>query len=257
MAGKDAKASMVSAAAMAEGPPQHPKLSGTKNMLVFAKNPTQMESAQQEMVAWAESQVNTERLEVETLTAAREVAKKNKWATRSYSAAITRAQKRLTMYEKVLAALQQGFYLVPNFPVGVFAVRNKKKKPAPGPAQRREQNVANVATQLLPLGVGEYVDAEPSVKQVVRKNKEGVPETRWVADEFQPVSFPFTFVTPDITETAAEAMKLGIFDEIGCLPERRQRRGDPIIVGRIGNKEGYNEKTFTFLLAWFMDLRRM
>ena len=53
MPNKDTKAMVPATTAMADGPPQHPKLSGAKNMLVFAKNPTQMESAQQKMVNWA------------------------------------------------------------------------------------------------------------------------------------------------------------------------------------------------------------
>ena len=40
-------------------------------------------------------------------------------------------------------------------------------------------------------------------------------------------------------------------------PERPTRNADPIVVGKVRLKEGYNVKEFTFLVAWFMDLRRM
>jgi hypothetical protein len=75
------------------------------------------------------------------------------------------------------------------------------------------------------------------------------------------IRFPFTFAKPQILKATSRAMALKVFDELGCLPAPNRRArptaGDPIIVGRIVHKEGWSEKVFTFMVAWFMDLSKM
>lgn len=56
----------------------------------------------------------------------------------------------------------------------------------------------------------------------------------------------------------AAAMAKKIFDRIGIVPRTQQRlRGDPIVLGQITRKEGYQTKTASFLIAWYVDARTL
>ena len=75
------------------------------------------------------------------------------------------------------------------------------------------------------------------------------------ADEFQDVGFPFTMAKPQILDATGKAMARKIFDEVGILP-RRRAKGDPMVVGRIIYKgSGYDEKSISFLITWFVDTK--
>ena len=117
--------------------------------------------------------------------------------------------------------------------------------------------MSDVESERPPRGKGEYVDAQPTIGHVRGPDRTGEERDFFHADEFDEVSFPFTMVNPEIPKAVSQAMALKVFDEIGCLPRRRERTGDPIIIGRVTVKEGYTERTLSFLLGWFMNLDDM
>lgn len=229
------------------------------SLTVFAQNPQQMREAQAQMVAWAtRKKAETER-ELADLEANLEVATKNKWRTSTLKSAVNRTRRLVAFYDKTKLALEAGYCMVPNFPVGVFAIRTTRVIPKSQSLQRWPNGVNDEESNHPPAGEGEYVNSEIPVDTVVGPDEKGQERNFYTAgDDYDDVAFPFTLVKPEIMEATSRAMALKVFDDIGCLPERRRKQRDPIIVGRITHKAGtYQEQTFTFLIAWFMDLGRM
>jgi hypothetical protein len=232
------------------------------SMTVFAQNPQQMRQAQEAMVAWAGGKVNECMTAVVELEENLETAKRCKWRTSALKSALRRARNELTFYRKTKLALEAGYVMVPNFPVGIFAIRTTRKAPKQGQLVRRQFNgqLADNESNRPPAGEGCYVEPSPPHVPVRALNANGE-----MTDYFKPgtwwedVTFPFTTVKPEIARATSDAMALKVFDEIGCLPNHRRgtTAGDPILVGQIAHKAGYNEKRFSFLIAWFMDLSRM
>ncbi|NIT77296.1 MAG: hypothetical protein GWN58_22855 [Anaerolineae bacterium] len=231
------------------------------SMVVLAQNPVQMREAQAQMVAWAKGKVAKAQQEVAELEENLAIAKKRKWRQSTLKAAITRARRRVEFYYKTQLALEEGYCLVPNFPTGVFAIRTTRREPKKQDLKRWPGQVHDEESTRPPAGEGRYVDAEIAAVAVEGPDQNGETKEFWTADDeyTEEIPFPFTFVKPQIMEATSRAMAHKIFDDIGCLPKRRARRNvDPIIVGRIIHKEGtYQERVFTFLIAWFMDLEQM
>jgi hypothetical protein len=77
------------------------------------------------------------------------------------------------------------------------------------------------------------------------------------------VDFPVALATPAVLDATQAAMAKNIFDEIGGLPGRRSRKGDPIVVGRILRPTAAPITSWqlrpavTFLIAWWVDTRQL
>ena len=231
------------------------------SMTVFAQNPLQMRQAQAQMVEWAQRKVEETKALLADLEQNLEIAKKNKWRTSTLKTAVLREQRRSEFYCKTKQALEAGYCMVPNFPTGVFAIRTTRETPKATDLQRQSRYLPTEKSNCPPEGEGEYVDPQVPAVSCQAPDKEGKLQTWWSAGEdYSDVSFPFTLVKPEIMEATQRAMALKVFDEIGCLPESvsSRRYRDPIIVGKITHRQStYSETTFTFLIAWFMDLDRM
>jgi hypothetical protein len=229
------------------------------SLTVFAQNPLQMREAQAQMVAWAKGKKEATERELADLEANLAVATKNKWRTSTLKGAVNRTRRLVSFYDKTQKALEAGYCMVPNFPVGVFAIRTTRDYPKSQKLHRWPNGVSDEESNHPPAGEGEYVDAEIPVDTVVGPDEKGEERNFYTAgDEYGDIAFPFTLVKPQIMEATSRAMALKVFDDVGCLPARRRRQRDPIIVGRITHKAGtYQEQTFTFLIAWFMDLERL
>lgn len=228
-------------------------------MVVMARTPDEMQRAQVAMIEWAGLKVAQMAGEAAELRGELEHAKKHGWRTTGLRAALTRAEKRQRFYEKARLALEAGYALVPNFPVDVFAVRTLRTEPRP--VETSYQNaIPREPAQALPPGEGAYKDPWPTADSYTESKVDGQgkekKETRWFPVELRDVEFPLQLAKIEVMDATQLAMSKKIFDEIGSLPGRRQSRGrgDPIVVGRIVNKEGYNEHVLTFMIAWFMTL---
>lgn len=229
------------------------------DMVVFARQPSEMEAAQQRMITWALGAEAQERVDLAELEENLRIAKKNKWRTSGLVSAVRKAKKSVTFYEKTRSALQAGYCIVPNFPVGVFAVKTKKTTP------EGQHNLYDWPEQIpdakhdhSKVGEGRYVEPQVAAVSRTRTGGDGIKRTHHSpAWQYTEVGFPFTYVKPQIMESASRAMALKIFDEVGCLPEPTKRDRDPMVVGRVVRREGSDERVFTFLIAWWMDLRRM
>lgn len=235
-------------------------------MVVVAHNPQEMKVAQQKLVEWSSGKVASLKKDKEELEENLAIAKKNKWRTNTLIRHVGLAQKNLEYYEKIHAALEAGYVIVPNFPVDVFAIRTTRKNPKENFRSTKSAwggppSISDQASNRPPVGEGRYVNS-----QAVEKTSTNVVEhkpnekpvyqmARW-AEKFGEVDFPFSLAKPRILESTAKAMAHRIFDDLGILPARqRAAGGDPMVIGRIIHKRGYNETIVSFMVAWFIDTK--
>lgn len=230
-----------------------------EDITVIARSPSQMERAQTSLIEWAKRKIASVEAEAADLKENVEIAKKSKWGSSALHRAWQRSVATLEYYQKILAALEAGFCIVPNFPVDLIAIRTKRKNPEKGetsnsPFYDQHQQIP----QKLPIGEGEYKNPLPIVHQIsTGKDEQGREMKIYFAKYFRDnIEFPFTTAKPEILSATAKAMADKVFDEIGVLPGKKKKE-DPIIVGRIIHPKDtkYSRQFVTFLIAWFVDTR--
>jgi hypothetical protein len=225
------------------------------DITVFATKPHEMVAAQSEMVLWAAGKVAEVKADLADAAAGFEIATANGWNTDAAGRLLNKATKMVTFYEKIEAALQSGYYIVPPFPIDVFTIRTNRKKPAKKDSTYRwDRHLQNA--QLLPIGEGRYVSDAPTVFQrtypAIEPGKQ--PVTNYFAEEFRDVAFPFGLAKPQVMEATAAAMALKVFDRLGVLPATR--KPDPIICGQILKPDQYRTAV-TFFVAWWLDTKTL
>lgn len=227
---------------------------------VFARDPVEMAKSQVALVEWTEGKIKSLSADLLEATENFKIAKKNKWRSQPFARMVTKYRNGVVFYQKVRAALKAGYYIVPPFPVDIFAIRTDKKTP-----KRNQQkstwgwpNVPEQIAKKLPEGEGRYVSsiAEPNFDsmKVTKDGKEVTQYYGW-AEEFAEVDFPFHAAKPEVLNKTAEAMGLGVFDQLGVLP-RFTRRGDPIVVGQILDYRPTREP-LTFFVAWWLNTEEL
>lgn len=237
----------------------------TQEMVVVARTPQELVKAQAHLVGWVDDKIIETERTLQDLETNIEVASKNRWRTSTLKTQRLRAQKETIFYKKVKAALEAGYYLIPNFPIDVFAIRTEKKRPRKNESTTSLWRVDVQRTESPPLGKGRFVDASAEVETETwtEPNKEGkqVEKHRHRSVAFQNVSFPFVLARPEVMNATATALAQKLFDEIGMLPgrpgnvNRISSRGDPMIIGRVITRRGNQEKSISFLISWFVDTR--
>lgn len=218
---------------------------------IIALNPREMAEAQGTTIEWADQRITEATQE---LTEAQQVSDALSGASLRRSQAynlISKARSRLRFYEKVKAALQAGYYIVPPFNIQLFAIR---RDDAP-PAERSERSwVVERSAQSLPVGEGQYVN--PQLRRLHidnRKEKQADGSTREVAiyeneDEWRDVALPVRALKPKVIEEVGRALELRIFDALGIAPA--YRAADPIVLGEINRPNGGH---LSFFVAWWLD----
>jgi len=225
-------------------------------MVVIARDPGEMQVAQEQLVDWAAKKIEEKKAQHLELQENYEIAVKNKWRSSTLKRNAANAKKEMEFYEKVYAALEAGYCIIPNMDIDVFAIRTTRKKPKKeygGQWTNRIQKTSRPA-----IGDGRYVDADPvelmHTKEVKNSRGEMVNVNKAWAEDFQGVDFPFKMAKPQILDSTAKAMARKVFDDIGVLPHRT-RRGDPMVIGRITHRKGYTDHTISFLITWFVDTK--
>lgn len=234
--------------------------------LLFATNPQGMADAQSHLAEWFCGKIAEIRQEMNEVQKALKVAQKNKWAVTTLRNQVSRIKGRLIFYGKALSAVKAGYYLIPDFPIEVFAVRTKKEKPLEKWHSSNSEWESGAYSQINPerllKGEGKWVAGqadrwESSSSLQKYKDEQGKECTRhWFKNySFKDFQMPVVAMKAEIMDATAKAMALKIFDEIGICPPRKR---DPMIIGRIhGPKVGYTEKTFSFLICWFLEPDRL
>lgn len=246
---------------VAKGPTIDVKEKPTR-MVVIARTAEEMGEAQKKLVSWADQNITALSVRLKEAETNLEFYKKKKWRTEPLKSAVRVATQDVEKWVKVKAALEAGYVIIPNMPdqaFDVFAIRTTAKNPRLNETTTR-WSVDDQKTNSPPLGEGKYVSpvaTEASEQVVLKHEKDKAPvygTSRW-AESFRDIDFPFRLAKPQILEDTAKAMELGIFDDIIAAPKTRHSRpkGDPMIMGRILVKRGYQTKAVTFLITWFVD----
>lgn len=222
----------------------------------FATTPAAMEVAQKDIIQWAIRRTAALEAEITEARAVLEEAKKNGFSVSKFSARLRRLIVKRIFLQKVRVALEAGYYIVPPFPVQIFAVRTTLAKPKYEETFYSGTNFENKGSAA-PVGEGRYVRPIPNILQIREQDgvKDGVPiiKTKYWPDSFrEEIDFPFTMVKPEVINATGKALRELIFDRLGILPS--YRTADPIIVGQIEvpTQAGYSN-WLTFFVAWWLD----
>lgn len=231
---------------------------------VIANSPKEMEAAQRSLILWAARKIQGIKTQIAEFRVEHDKAVQRKWDPKAWRREIGKAERREQFYRKIKAALEAGYYIVPPFPIDVFAIRTKKDFPKRLDDQYSKQNHDQLP-QVLPQGEGRYVDPRPKIDSYSEshRQKDGTNKdvTYYYAEEFRECDFPFKLAKSEIRDATEAAMKLKIFDTIGVLP--RMRSPDPIVCGQIivpnlklwRNSE--HNKAVNFFVAWWLDTKTL
>lgn len=232
------------------------------DMELIALAPSDLLAAQTNLVMWCDGKVTAIRREAVDLRENLKIAKDNKWRTNGLSSALARTEKRIPFYEKIKAAVAAGYLIVPNFPVDIFAVRVKRDAPRTQTTRPGWGTPSiEVSPESLPVGEGRYVGPAASLSDTsFEQTKDGKKETvrEFTTDGFtEEIGFPVQAVKPIVLDATQRALALKIFDSIGVVRNGGaggwvQRRGDPIVVGRLIDPRG-NGRMVTFFVAWWLN----
>lgn len=236
-----------------------------KSIVVVASNPQQMQKAQQDLIDHFEAKLKVLGTELAEAQENLRIAKERKWKRGPFERQVDKVQDSIKFYEKIKAALEAGYVIIPNIEdLDIFAIRTTRKKPrenissgGSGWVQPPDRQV----TSRPALGEGRYVNADTvntTWAQDITKAGDTQRSYKMMskAVSFDNIEFPFHLAKPQILKSTAEAMKVLAFDDIGITPSRKIKRGDPMIVGRIHSKKsGYRQKIVSFLITWFVDTK--
>lgn len=238
------------------------------DMVVYARDTAEMARAQVNLIRWADAKIAECRAEADELTENLEAAKKHKWRTSGLASARSRANKRVGFYEKVKAALEAGYIIVPNFPVQVFAVRvvRDPKSQTFDSRWALNRNYERTA-QDLAAGEGKYVDPTPrayidTVRAPTGNNPNATKDVVRTTGDWSDVDFPTMLARPRVIQATSDAMAHKIFDRLCASPGNVRTTGltaggDPMVIGQVVMKHGYSMKTISFLVSWFIDTREL
>ena len=229
---------------------------------IVALTPAEMPAAQAALLDWTARQIALLKDEQKDLEEHRQIAKANGWKLTAVERRLLMAKRRIVYYEKMRAAVEAGYLLVPNMPVDVFAVRvNRATPPRALVGTNWAPPNARVQPHVLPAGEGRYVDGVPSLKHdsmtVTGQDGKTRTEHQWITDAYDEVDFPIKAVKPIVLDATARAMGLKVFDQLGVVRDNGVNRtwgrsGDPIVVGQLIDPRGQGRGT-TFFVAWWLD----
>lgn len=229
----------------------HP-VSGDLELVALA--PSDMPAAQQALTAWCDHKIRTLSDELKEIEDHRLIATANGWKMASLTSRINLTARRVTYYEKLKAAVEAGYLIVPNMPVDVLAVRVKREKPLYASSEYEGSSKFNVTPQILPPGEGRYVDDRVFTRDashaVSTKDGGTTVKSLHIADSYDEPDFPWTAVKPAVLDATARAMALKLFDQIGVVSNTSGR--DPIMVGQLLDPRG-QRRCATFFLAWWLN----
>lgn len=231
-----------------------------QDVVVLARNQHEIEQAQQGLSQWVKRKIEIEQAQLTEAQENLEHSKRMKIKTAGWERQVRRFQKRVDYYEKMGEAIDAGFCIVPNMEMSLIAVRTDRKNPPMKAHAGNHWSVPNVKHGQLPKGEGRYVDPRPDTHthSITRKRSDGTEykqDYSSATDFDEEIDFPLKVVRPQVLTDLDAAMKLGIFDEIGFIPQRQT--GDPMVIGRIGIRQGYYERQVSFLITWWIDTRSL
>lgn len=221
---------------------------------IIATTPQQMQEAQGTTATWVARKIDESKRELSTARQLFDKLVQAGFRTQPATTSIKKAQKRVAFYEKVSAALDAGYVIVPPFDVQLFAVRTNRKPVAELEERTwgRDQN-----PPVLAIGEGKYVHPRPVREETGSLKKTKADKTEYEVALYEntawrDVDLPLSAHKPQIIDAVKGAMEKLLFDALGIVPYYRD--ADPIIVGHIRHWN-QNRKPLTFFVAWWLDER--
>jgi hypothetical protein len=239
-----------------------------------AVNATEMANAKTGIKKWLEAKVLSIESEIAQLQETLDAAIRHKWKSSGFKSQLQREKQKQLYYQKLLAAVHAGFTIVPNMEVNVFAIRVERESPKwCGDYRTSSYSYSSAAPsvpdedeQRLPVGEGRYespqqtfIEQRDKKKQMKDGKEVEVYAVEQTCTGWKDIEFPLAIAHPLVMDATAAAMAMKIFDRIGVVPQTRRKgyRGDPIVLGQITRKEGWQTKTASFLIAWYLDPRTL
>jgi hypothetical protein len=263
----------VQGAPQERAPVEMPPLRPGEDIVVIAKSPEEMATAQHALVGWCDSKISV--MEMEAREAAENVnqAQKRKWKVAPFRKTYELAQGRVAYYQRMKAVLEAGYVIVPDMPAQTLVIRTGQREPR---HQKTDSTyyghtLPQAKSDGAPVGKGQYVSPEykrhnwdtSSKDSAGRESITHHSRVRGFDTEF---AFPMLAVKPQVLDEVGKAMALKVFDEIGILPAgsgpkktmmRATTMPDPIVVGRIVRYEGAKRIVCSFLITWWLDSRTL
>lgn len=231
---------------------------GTDDIIVFARTPLEMAQAQSWLCGWAERRILRAQADLQIAEDNLTEAKEAKIRTSGWKTQVRKYQKEERFYIKLKAALDAGYFIVPDFPVNIIAVRTHSEYAKDTKEYRHRGSVDNEDHQELEVGAGEYVDPVPPTARfndVTEKDGKAVTIEKWTASGqmLRKMDFPFKLVRPQLLRDLKKAVDPRIFDAIAVMPGPQRKNRDPMLLGIIENKlSKHNVKRIIFLITWWV-----
>ena len=225
---------------------------------VFANNPADMVGAQKSMILWAARKIQAEKGELAEAQRNLDAAKAHKWSPTAWQGQVKKIEAKIDFYRKIKMALEAGYYIVPPFPIDIFAIRTNASGPRPKWQRNKWRDHHEQKARMMAPDTGRYVSPDPRLTSMAFNESDGNGGTRsvvhWRPDEFTAADFPFKLAKAEIMEATRAAMALRVFDQMGALPTHRAP--DPIICGQIlmPHKKG---QAVTFFVSWWLDTKTL
>lgn len=228
---------------------------------LFAVSPEGVGREQAELRSWLAVKIHRLHQDQEEAEECAEIAGKAKQKAGPFRRLAKKLGKQAIYYEKIGAAIDADYLILPNFSLDLFAVRVQHERPVAG---ARYEGVGQIMDRdqgggALPQGEGRYVAPEPFIEHV-RDGETPTGHTYeiWAASEYDAVAFPVIAVKPAVMAATAKAQAHKLFDEIGLCMDSGSGCGDPIVAGRIIDKTRVGRgnvsfRSVTFFVAWWLD----
>ena len=232
------------------------------DFIVYANNPADMTGAQQSLILWSARKIQAEKLELAEAQRNLDAAKANKWSPAAWQRQVRKHEGRVEFYKKIKVALEAGYYIVPPFPIDIFAIRTDKPAPKWNWQTNKWRDHHEQKASPMVVGEGRYVSPDPTLRRSDFAEPDGKGGHKMVAhwrpDEWVDADFPFKLAKAEIMSATRAAMALKVFDQMGALPTHRAP--DPIICGQIlfPEKPSYGaRKAVTFFVSWWLDTKTL
>lgn len=242
---------------------------------VVATNPEEMQYAQRSLILWSARKIQATREELKEAETELEIATKSKWRTHAWKIRVARLKPKIEFYKKIKTALEAGYYIIPPFPIDIFAIRTNLEKPNSkfgyiDSTLSRQSAIENIPT--CETGDGEYVSSKSLTTQSKLMDQEYDKESGKLTGgnyyhfpkTFDPVDFPFKIAKSVVMSETAKAMALKVFDQVGIMggqsgfiPEKAAATmPDPIVCGQILMPHK-RKAPVTFFIAWWLDTKTL
>lgn len=223
----------------------------TDERMLIALNPSEVAVRHEELASVFVAKSVALRDEIREEIANFRAAQRGRFKSSPFKRRIQKLMKTRTFYHKITAAIKAGYWIVPNFMMGTFAVRLDKASPRKNLAHCKWSAGFTQEPQTLAQGKGRYVSESPLLlSEPTPTEKRPDLKTYW-ASEFDEVAFPLIMAKPELMDATERAMSMKVFEEIG-IAEDAGAGSDPMILGRIRNPIRHKPDV-TLFICWAFD----